>query len=174
MNRVEESSSPQTGKRERGPQGTQLFSASQLQQVASDSGLAAPERASVRAPILEGASAGLEHRRFALRSGRQTIGRGADNDLVIDDASVSLSHAWIINQHGRHAIMNTLSTNGTFVNDQRIHETTLRHGDRVRLGQTEFVFLTREPGQLQVPRWRMLIAAAVVVIAAVALWRWFA
>jgi pSer/pThr/pTyr-binding forkhead associated (FHA) protein len=122
--------------------------------------------------VLEGIGAALAGRRFALRSGRQTIGRGSDNDIVIDDASVSSSHAWIINQHGRHVIMNTLSTNGTFVNDRRVHETALRHGDRVRLGQAEFVFLTREHDAADGRRRRLLVAATLLLVTLAGLAWW--
>lgn len=132
------------GKRPSGPQGTQLFSAAELRQFASESESLSASRASVHEPVLERVSANLDGKRFTLRAGRQTIGRGGENDIIVDDPSVSSSHAWIINQHGRCAIMNTLSTNGTFVNDKRIHETVLKHGDHVRLGQAELVFLTRE------------------------------
>jgi hypothetical protein len=134
------------GNRPAGPQGTQLFSAAELHQYASEAELGVDGRASAHAPVLEGASAGLEGQRFSLRPGRQTIGRGGDNDIIVVDPRVSSSHAWIINQHGHCVIMNTLSTNGTFVNDKRIHETILKHGDHIRLGQAEFVFLTREHG----------------------------
>src|SRR3546814_7505610 len=34
-------------------------------------------------------------------------------------------------------VMNMLSTNGTFVNDQKVHEATLVHGDRLRFGTVE-------------------------------------
>lgn len=160
------------GGRTSGPQGTQLFSAAELHLFADQAGVTGAARASAREPVLEGASAALQGRRFALRSGRQTIGRGSENDIVIDDSSVSSSHAWIINQHGRHVIMNTLSTNGTFVNDSRVHETPLKHGDRIRLGQAEFVFLTRERSAAQ-PRRGRWIAVVVLLLAAVASAAWW-
>jgi len=149
-----------------------LFSAGELHAYAQTAGLnVAGRRASTREPVLQGVGATTEGKRFALQSGRQTIGRGSDNDIVIDDASVSSSHAWIINQHGRHVIMNTLSTNGTFVNDRRVHETALKHGDRVRLGQAEFVFLTREHGTAA-GRHRLLVAATLVLAALAGLAWW--
>jgi hypothetical protein len=160
------------GRRTSGPQGTQLFSAGELHAYAQTAGLNVAGRASTREPVLQGVGATTEGKRFALQSGRQTIGRGGDNDIVIDDASVSSSHAWIINQHGRHVIMNTLSTNGTFVNDHRVHETALKHGDRVRLGQAEFVFLTREPGATDHRRRRLLAAATLLLLALAAVAWW--
>lgn len=127
-----------------GPQGTQLFSTETLHEYARESAPASDAPASAREPVLQGVSAGLENLRFSLRSGRKTIGRGGDNDIVIDEPSVSAQHGWIIVQPGHCVIMNTLSTYGTFVNDKRIHEATLEHGDQIRLGQAQLRFLTRE------------------------------
>jgi pSer/pThr/pTyr-binding forkhead associated (FHA) protein len=122
--------------------------------------------------VLEGAGGDVQGRRISLRAGRQTIGRRSDNDIVLNDLSVSASHAWIMNQQSQYVIMNTLSTNGTFVNGKRIHEAALRHGDRVRFGQVEFTFLTRERGADGAGRrgWLALGAAVVVVLGAAAWW----
>lgn len=155
-----------------GPQGTQLFSTEDLRRYAYDAGYASDGRASAQQPVLEGISAGLEDLRFPLRSGRQTIGRASNNDIIVDESSVSASHGWIINQQGHCVIMNTLSTNGTFVNDKRIHEATLKHGDHIRLGQAEFVFLTRERGDARSSRLVWLAAGLLLVIGLAALaWR---
>jgi pSer/pThr/pTyr-binding forkhead associated (FHA) protein len=153
-------------RRSAGPQGTQLFSTEALRQYASDAGTPSDGRASAREPVLEAVGDRLAGRRFVLRSGRQTIGRREDNDLVIDEPSVSASHAWIINQHDHYVLMNTLSTNGTFVNDKRIHEVMLRHGDHVRLGQAEFVFLTRERGVVTDGPLRWIAGGLLVLILA--------
>lgn len=161
---------PPRSRRPAGPQGTRLFSAEELRRLASEVALAPTGQASADTPVLEGigVSAG---RRFSLRVGRQTVGRRPGNDIVLDDLSVSASHAWIVNQQAEYAIMNTLSTNGTFVNGRRIHEAQLRHGDRVRFGQAEFVFLTRERGAKVAHRgWFALAAAALVVLGVVAWW----
>ena len=160
-------------RRSAGPQGTRLFSADELSRLAAE---AAPDpggRASAEEPVLEGASAGLEGRRFVLRPGRQTVGRGGHNDVVVDDLSVSSTHAWIMNQQGHYVVMNTLSTNGTFVNGERVHEAPLRHGDRVRFGQAEFVFLTREPGRRMSRFSGWLVAAVVVGLAGAAALAWW-
>jgi hypothetical protein len=164
--------SAMTARRPAGPQGTRLFSTDDLRQYAVDAEPVSAGRASAREPVLEGVGVGVAGRRFVLRAGRQTIGRREDNDLAVDDPSVSSSHAWIVNQRGHCVIMNTLSTNGTFVNDQRIHETTLRHGDHVRLGQAEFVFLTREPGSVAGVRWRRVGAGLLALVAAGTLAWW--
>lgn len=167
MNGPVPSTPPLVRRRPAGPQGTRLFNADDLRQLA---GLGEPtddERASVARPVLQACSPGMQRQRFALRDGKQTLGRRGDNDIVVVDLSVSASHAWIINQQGHCVIMNTLSTNGTFVNGKRVHEAILRHGDRVRLGQAEFVFLTRERGEGH-GRTALAWTAAVVVLAGAA------
>ena len=133
-----------SGKRSSGPQGTRFFAQEDLRQLASEAGEASEARASVHKPVLESISPELGGRRFPVLPGRQSIGRLASNNIVVNGPSVSSSHAWIMNQQGRCVIMNTLSTNGTFVNGKRIHQATLKHGDRIRLGQVELVFLTRD------------------------------
>lgn len=160
------------GKRSAGPQGTRLFSAEELNQLAVEAGPASDGRASVREPVLEGVSAGWEGRRFCLRPGRQAIGRGENNDIVIGDLSVSSTHAWLMNQQGHYVVLNTLSTNGTFVNNQRVHEHVIKHGDHLRFGQIEFVFLTREPGKPMRARW-LWSAAGVVGLAGLAALAWW-
>jgi Inner membrane component of T3SS, cytoplasmic domain len=160
-------------KRAAGPQGTRLFSAEELRQFAREAAPVLLGRASAAAPVLEGATGALLGRRLSLRAGRQTIGRRGDNDIVLDDLSVSASHAWIMNQQGHYVLMNTLSTNGTFVNGKRIHEATLRHGDRVRFGQVEFTFLTRERGAGAARRGWLAAGAAALVAMGVAVW-WLA
>lgn len=160
-------------KRSAGPQGTRLFSAEELRQFAREAAPVLLGRASAASPVLEGANGALLGRRLSLRAGRQTIGRRGDNDIVLDDLSVSASHAWIMNQQGHYVIMNTLSTNGTFVNGKRIHEAKLRHGDRVRFGQLEFTFLTRERGAGASRRRWLALGAAVLLAAGIAAW-WLA
>ncbi len=157
-----------------GPQGTQLFSTEALRRYAYEAEYASDGVASAHEPVLEGISKGLENLRFSLRSGRQTIGRASNNDIVVDESSVSSSHGWIINQPGHCVIMNTLSTNGTFVNDKRIHEATLKHGDHIRLGQAEFVFLTRESRQPRQHRRAWMMAGLLLLAGLAALaWRFF-
>ena len=173
MNGPVPSTPPLARRRPAGPQGTRLFNAEDLRQLAGQGEPTEDERASVARPVLQACSPGMQRQRFVLRDGKQTVGRRSDNDIVVIDLSVSASHAWIINQQGHCAIMNTLSTNGTYVNGKRVHEAILRHGDRVRLGQAEFVFLTRERragGGRAVFAWA---AAAVVLVGAAALAGWW-
>jgi predicted component of type VI protein secretion system len=89
-----------------------------------------------------------EGREQAVSDG-MTIGReGCDVNLI--DQEVSRRHAAIRSANGSFAIEDLGSTNGTFVNDERI--TGLRllsHGDTVRLGSTVWTVQAAEVGAVQ-------------------------
>lgn len=65
-----------------------------------------------------------------------TIGRRAGNDLQLSAADISREHAEIVRDGGRWMIRDRQSRFGTFVNQARVSEKTLGHGDLVRLGQS--------------------------------------
>ncbi|MEX2578466.1 MAG: FHA domain-containing protein [Verrucomicrobiales bacterium] len=69
-----------------------------------------------------------------------SLGRGPDNDVVLDHVSMSGSHAVIQNLDGAFQITDLSSTNGTFVNDEAISESILGHGDRILFGSVSAVF----------------------------------
>ena len=63
------------------------------------------------------------------------IGRGATDGLMLDADSVSRRHARVEWTGTNHRIVDTGSTNGTFVNGSRIQGHELRDGDRVQIGK---------------------------------------
>ncbi len=68
-----------------------------------------------------------------------TVGRKTDNDLVLSDVTISGLHCKILNENGLIYVVDENSTNGTFVNDERISEKAqLHHGDKLTLGKQEF------------------------------------
>jgi hypothetical protein len=73
----------------------------------------------------------------AVRIGRSMQG----NHVIVQDPLVSGTHAEIRAQGGGHTIQDLRSTNGTFVNGERISRPyPLSDGDRVRLGNTEWLY----------------------------------
>jgi len=69
-----------------------------------------------------------------------TIGRGLSNDIILEDTRVSRHHAQLRYRARRFWITDLGSTNGTFVNGERVSETALRDGDVVSLGGLELTF----------------------------------
>ena len=69
-----------------------------------------------------------------------SIGRGPDNDIVLDHVSMSGSHAMIHNLGGTFQVQDLGSTNGTFVNGAAISDAMLGNGSRVQFGAVEAVF----------------------------------
>ena len=74
---------------------------------------------------------------FDLVKDVMTIGRDMNNDLVVNDAEVSRNHGRLTSQSGGYLIEDLASTNGTFVNGQRlIGPKLLNPGDVVGFGET--------------------------------------
>lgn len=72
------------------------------------------------------------------------LGRGPDNDIIIDDERVSEQHARVrVDDEGQFVIWDLASTNGTFVNGERITAATpLVENDEVRVGHVVLVLKT--------------------------------
>jgi EAL domain-containing protein (putative c-di-GMP-specific phosphodiesterase class I) len=69
-----------------------------------------------------------------------TIGRGSSTHYCINSRHVSKEHAEIVQVEGQVFIRDLGSTNGTFVNGQRVREAPLFHGDIVHVAHKEFRF----------------------------------
>ena len=72
-----------------------------------------------------------------------TIGRKHDNDLCLEDPAVSAHHARIVQVQQVLFLEDLASTNGTFVNEQKIDRRQLRDADSIRLGTHRLIF--RDP-----------------------------
>jgi hypothetical protein len=69
--------------------------------------------------------------------GSTTIGRGAECELRLDDTYVSQQHARIFDRGGNWYVEDLGSTNGTFVNEQKLAAPAmLTPGDHIRVGTT--------------------------------------
>jgi len=69
-----------------------------------------------------------------------TIGRKPTNDLVIDHLAVSSHHARIAHVNGAFVVQDMGSTNGVFLNGERVTQHMLRAGDQILIGKHLVVF----------------------------------
>lgn len=80
---------------------------------------------------------------ISLTSSVLTMGRAVDNQLVLSDSQASSHHAQVLPDAQGYAIVDLDTTNGTFVNEQRILSKVLRPlipGDVIRIGSTRFSY----------------------------------
>ena len=75
-----------------------------------------------------------EQSSFDLTKLVMTIGRNADNDIVINNRTISGRHATLSYEGGFFYITDNNSTNGVFVNDIRIEKNKVHTGDIIRFG----------------------------------------
>jgi len=74
---------------------------------------------------------------------KNIIGRSPKNEIVLNDPYISGEHARIWESGGVYFMEDLGSKNGSFLNGERITGAfTLRNGDRISLGQVEFLFVS--------------------------------
>lgn len=80
-------------------------------------------------------------RQVNLKGPITTIGRDPTCGVQIDSLGVSRHHAAIRLMGDRYVVLDMASRNGTFVNQSRIQESTLRNGDAIGVGDCQIRFL---------------------------------
>lgn len=83
-------------------------------------------------------------RRFELDSEVLSLGRESYNTVQLHDGEVSRKHAEVRREGHLYQLVDLNSSNGTFVNSERVDSRTLRNGDRVQLGRTLMIFTGAE------------------------------
>jgi diguanylate cyclase (GGDEF)-like protein len=81
-------------------------------------------------------------KRFSLANGAVRIGRGVENDVILFSDSVSRRHARVEKRDVDYHVVDMLSTNGTYVNDDLVRDRQLRRGDQIKIGDTIMKFLS--------------------------------
>jgi Nif-specific regulatory protein len=81
---------------------------------------------------------------YHLTNARLTVGRDNSNNVQIGDATVSKKHCAIEAVNGSFELVDLESHNGTFVNGIPVKRRPLIHGDVIRVGTSELLFLTKE------------------------------
>ena len=82
--------------------------------------------------------------RFLLDRQKVNLGRGSDNDIVIDDGSASVKHAAMERIDGGYQLRDLGSTNGIKLDGERKEIIPLRHGLTVKIGDVSFDFTLTE------------------------------
>jgi len=122
-----------------GPQGTQVFDVDSVNEMIAAE-IAESQSASASTPALIGVSNNVSGQKIILSKDKMEVGRRPNSDLVINDSSVSSMHAQLINSQGQWKVLNLLSSNGTFVNGEKVAEKELKSGDRIAFAGAEYVF----------------------------------
>ena len=105
--------------------------------------------------ILTSSDNSVLKKRFTLKKEPVILGRHPDCDIHIDDGSVSRHHAQVISESGNYFVQDLNSRNGTFLNDQPIHQPTrLFDQAEIRICDVTLVFTVSEsmPGSFRPPK----------------------
>ena len=104
-------------------------------------------------------SEGLTGRTFELKVDKTTVGRVEDNTFQIPETSVSSHHAEILLRGSEVVVKDLNSTNGTFINGEKVSEAVLKPGQILRLGMIE---MRLETGDAAPPSKRSLDQTRVI------------
>lgn len=75
----------------------------------------------------------------------KTIGRATNADFIVEAALVSRVHCRLTAGAVDLEVVDLKSTNGTFVNGQRIDRAVLKNGDRLAVGKVELIVSKAAP-----------------------------
>ncbi len=76
---------------------------------------------------------------FLLKEGNTTVGRHPESDIFLNDVTVSRHHLRFSTNGDVLTVEDSGSTNGTYVNDERVDSSELSAGDEVLIGRFHFV-----------------------------------
>lgn len=90
---------------------------------------------------------GLEGERWEVTGKPLVVGRGGDDvHVVVADKKVSRQHCALVRRkNGQYTLEDVYSTNGTWVNGERVTKVTLKPYDRISVGNARFVFKSEKP-----------------------------
>jgi pSer/pThr/pTyr-binding forkhead associated (FHA) protein len=79
-------------------------------------------------------------RHIKLRQPIITIGRHLENDIVLEDSSISRQHVQLRWQYDRFILLDLGSKAGTLVNNRLVNQHLLKNGDVIRLGHSALIY----------------------------------
>ena len=121
-----------------GPQGTQVFDINDVNKMIAEK-ITNSQSSVADTPALIGLSDNLQGHQHILSKDKLEIGRRPNSDIVLNESSVSAMHAQIIRVGESWKVLNLLSSNGTFVNGEKVSEKVINIGDRIAFAEAEFV-----------------------------------
>ena len=88
-------------------------------------------------------SGDLTGSRFTLSKDITQIGRHQYSDILLDDITVSRRHAEVVKTSNSLLVRDLGSLNGTYVNQTRVDEFVLKHGDELQVGKFRMVLFSK-------------------------------
>lgn len=83
---------------------------------------------------------------LALGNPLTRLGRHPDSEISLDDITVSRRHAEVEHTESGWVVRDAGSLNGTYVNNTRIDQAPLHHGDELQVGKFRLVFFSKADG----------------------------
>ncbi len=87
--------------------------------------------------------------RVVTQKKRISIGRTADNDIVLDNKGVSRKHAIIEFDENSALVMDNESLNGVFLNNRKVNEEVLKDKDQITIGKFDLIYHQDAPKEMQ-------------------------
>lgn len=151
-----------------GPQGTQVFELAEVEGMLIRK-LEQQQPGKGGKPTLIGISKPFMGKKFFLTEDTYHIGRTPDCGIQLDEPSVSSPHAQLILRDGQWKIINLLSSNGTYVNGDKISTSDIYPGDRVRFGAVEMMYVETNSRKRKRKRRGLSVAHSVMLFCLVAI-----
>ena len=80
---------------------------------------------------------------FSVSKNELKIGRDPDNDIFLDDITVSRKHDLIKHKKGNLVISDVGSLNGTYLNHERVDEAYLDNKDEIQIGKFKMIYIDK-------------------------------
>ena len=103
---------------------------------------------------------GFTGRTYELKVDRTTVGRVEDNAFQVPEASVSSHHCEILLRGDQVIVKDLDSTNGSYINGQKVSESPLKSGQILRLGQLEMRLETADSKEASKKQDRTMVVPA--------------
>lgn len=100
-------------------------------------------RLSPRTALLISTRGAVSGSRYLLDEDETTVGRDPHSDIMLDDSTVSRSHAVFHREGDVFSVVDSGSLNGTYVNRRRVEKQRLNNGDEIMIGKFRLVFFTK-------------------------------